>query len=379
MYTSVGTRTKLRRLAHAIVVLTILVAASAYSASAQAANSLPALGLGPAGQPGAGWLTAQVAPGDTWHGQFILSDSANSAGGRVQLYATDGITAPSSGLSFSSQGQSLRPSNAPHAEGSWLTLGASTVNVTPGQQQIFPVTVTVPLGTLPGDHVAGIVAQAVGQTSTTTQGLQVNVQTRVAMAVVVVVQGAASFQLHIGQPVASATTNGSQLTVPLTNTGLLYADSHISITLHGPNGYHASINRSLNIILPGDTIDVQIPWVNTLRPGIYSANLVDTWNTGSTSANYTLDVTASTPSGTVFTESPPIPNRIHTTKTNHTSLLSVIERHLLAISLVGLFIIGLLILLFFVVRRRREQEEEEDPTVIPVHMTSSGVPGQWMH
>lgn len=241
--------------------------------------------------PGGPFLRVRVTPGRTWSGTLDVESSSPSRPVSVVLYPTDGLTAPSTGVSFSLRGQALRPVGAPHAEGSWLTLGRSHLSVPASGSVPVRLRVAVPIGASPGEHVAGIALQPVAAQKSRYGSLEVRTVSRVAVAVVVVVPGPASFRLAIGHPkfpaLPSHRHRAPAMVVPLTDTGGDYSRMVLSATVTGPSGRRRRVSRRLGVILPGDTSHVSLPWPAPLTAaGAYTVALDATWPGGSSSSVY---------------------------------------------------------------------------------------------
>lgn len=272
--------------AAAALVAALVLPATPAVASTSAPPPAPAFMLGIAGMVGRSYATIKVAPGSAWSGAVKVVDPA-SYPASVELYPTDGLTAPNTGVSFALRDQALRPPGAPHAEGSWLSLGRSRLVVPASSALKVPLRITVPAGALPGEHVAGVALQPIAPQRSLSGSLAVTVVSRVVMAVVVVVPGPAGFHLAIGRPkFPSFSTHAPHpaISIPLTDTGADYAKAKLSATIAGPSGYRRHVSRQLRTILPGDTAYASIPWPAPLAAGAYAVALHATWPGGSSSA-----------------------------------------------------------------------------------------------
>lgn len=341
----------------ALVAALVLPAAPA-AASTPAPLPAPAFMLGIAGMVGRSYATIKVAPGSTWSGAVKVIDPA-SRSSAVELYPTDGLTAPNTGVSFALAGQPLRPAGAPHAEGSWLTLGRSRLSVPASSAVKVPLRVTVPVGALPGEHVAGVALQPITPQKSLSGNLAVTVVSRVVMAVVVVVPGPSAFHLAIGRPkfpTRSARTSHPAISIPLTDTGTDYAKAKLSATITGPSGYRRHVSRQLNVVLPGDTAHVSIPWLAPLAAGTYAVTLHATWPGGGSSATFHTYFAKAVH----FSASGARPGSVRSHRTGSTAhvslasrLISALFHHLaLAGSAVAAGLLLLLILLLSLRRRR---------------------------
>lgn len=250
------------------------------------AGAIPAdgtVGLGPGGSTGSAWITADVEPGTTWDGSVVVSNPSRS-GVRILLYPADGLTSPATGLAFSDRGDPLRAPSAVHAEGSWLSLPVGTLTLAAGQSVHLPFSVSVPVGAVPGDHVAAIVAEDASTDERTARNVSITVVSRVAMAVVVVVPGPAAAALTLGRPVlrASGVDHLATLLLPITDVGLLFTEPDLTVMLTGP-GTHQVVRRTLQVILPGDTVDLALPWPDSLPVASYTVRATLRWPGGADS------------------------------------------------------------------------------------------------
>jgi len=334
--------------------LAVFPAGLAWSAPAFAASPLPAFSLGFPGLRGTSYPTLHLAPGSSWQGNVEISDRPGSAPADLVVYPTDALTAPPTGTAYTDYGQALRPPDATWAAGSWVTLGASEVRLSPGQTTSVPVTINVPAGATPGDHVAGVAAQPTQGASSGSGRLSVIVVPRIVVAVVIDVPGGAPFSLQIGQPSFPSTGQAAVavLHVPLTNTGGTFAKPTLAVSMTGPNNYSWSAPTAhLDTILPGQEASPAIAWPTSLAPGNYTATVTTTWPGGSATRSFSLDVPVPLakpkPHETIV---PPAPRL--------GSLLSRIERfisrHILALAVVAGAPLILVLVLVMAVRRRKE-------------------------
>lgn len=258
-----------RRLLQVVSGLASLCAATLVSVHAQAAP-----------QGGLGVAPANPDPGNPATRSYVIADLSAGAGRRdairiansgpstmtYQVAAVDGVTAATSGAVYSSQLPAQR-------WGSWLTPDASSVTVPANQETTLGFSIQVPAGAFPGDHLGGIAVQSAVATA---DGAGVNVIERAVVGVLVVVPGPAQFHLSIGtatvRPVSPYDPRGI-VDVPLTDDGLSLGKPVISVTLAGPNGYHATASRQLDTLLPGDTIVYPFSWPDALPAGTYQIDV----------------------------------------------------------------------------------------------------------
>jgi Bacterial protein of unknown function (DUF916) len=98
------------------------------------------------------YFIAVERPGQMYTNSFRIRNLGKQTGTAL-LYAVDATTGQTSGAVY------LDGSKPRRDVGAWVTLGARSVTLAPGQSRIVPVTVHVPAGARPGDHLGGIVAE----------------------------------------------------------------------------------------------------------------------------------------------------------------------------------------------------------------------------
>jgi hypothetical protein len=122
--------------------------------------------------------------------------------------------------------------------------------------------------------------------------------------VLVVVPGPAVFHprlASLGIHEIGSTGIGSVL-VGLGDDGLALGQPHLTVTLSGPKGYHRTLTRALDTVLPGDTVTYPYPWPDRLFKGTYNikASLTGGGATVSMQRTVTLGTTLA------GTKSPPL-------------------------------------------------------------------------
>ena len=201
---------------------------------------------------------------------------------RLTVYATDAITTDGGGFGLLPARQKATDA------GSWITLGSPAPRVTvparsatgPGSV-ILPVSVTVPLGATPGDHVAGIIASLSTVSSSPGQA-NVKLQQRVASRVYIRVAGTLDPQLTVSDvhasyrggllPIGTATT----VDYTVTNTGNVKLGGVPAVTvssLFGPS-VRAKDGVSIPLLLPGGAIRLRAVVSGVLPLGLMTAHVV---------------------------------------------------------------------------------------------------------
>jgi len=226
------------------------------------------VGAAPApGAPGAlpkeGYYAPVIGPGGSWSSVLLVSN-ASAQTMPIIVFATDGLTASTSGAVYSNYGQKLT------GAGEWLTPSSQTVIVPADGEAKVPFTVKVPVGATPGDHLAGIGAEFGGPTPATASGIHANVVARVLIGVLVKVPGPASFQVAVGPPsVGTGPENITEILTPITDTGRTMGRPTDEIILTGPHHVTTSLKRAVGTLLPGGTAQFPIYWPSALS-GHYS-------------------------------------------------------------------------------------------------------------
>lgn len=88
----------------------------------------------------------------------------------------------------------------------------------------------------------------------------------------VVDSGPAAFHLHLDDATIQAQepSGSASVVVRLGDDGLRLGKPLLTVTVDGPGGYQGRLDRQLDTLLPGDTIDLVLPWADTLEPGDYT-------------------------------------------------------------------------------------------------------------
>jgi hypothetical protein len=124
--------------------------------------------------------------------------NVGTAVGTVQLYPVDMATGNTGGAMF------LLRDDARQVTGSWITLADSELTLAAGESREIPFTVSIPPDARAGEHLGGIVAEAVERTETLdvdenvdSASFQVKVKSRNAVAVQVNLPGAVVEQIDV--------------------------------------------------------------------------------------------------------------------------------------------------------------------------------------
>ena len=169
-----------------------------------------------------GYFEYNAQPGASIADEVIVGNVGN-AGGVLRVYASDGVTSPSTGVVYAPREQPYPDGPAGNGEygaGAWLSLGASELQLGPGQNMSLPFTVRVPAATHPGDWVGSISAEGTVPSKTGSGAVGLNVTQRTTIAVVIHVPGPVdTTSVKIGQPYVTVRAQGQTLNIPLEYDG----------------------------------------------------------------------------------------------------------------------------------------------------------------
>lgn len=222
-------------------------------------------GIQPAsGDPKQPYFTFEAKPGDLIS-DAIIAKGAPGASLSLQLYAADGITASGGGTAFTAKG------TVRSGDSSWLTLSTTDLALSGDAEVRIPFTVKVPADAKPGDHVAGIVAEAPPK-SGSAGGVQTSIVERVGVAVVVHVAGDAVRKLTLGDFCLNQATGSNYFEIAARNAGTLLIRGTATFELRTVPGEHV-FARTLEVgaILPGDGTAIRIHAPQYAPPGEYVA------------------------------------------------------------------------------------------------------------
>ena len=209
-----------------------------------------------------------VAPAGSFRDQVIVTNSGSAS---VTLYVdpVDGLTGETSGAVYGNRQDPLRKA------GHWVTPDVSRLTIPAQSRTMVGFTVHVPADASSGDHLAGIAFQNV-HTSASGGNFSVTTVVRSVIGVLIEVPGPAAFSLHIGGASIEALAGfgTASLLLTLGDDGLRLGKPVLNVTLQGPDGYHRTLTRQLDTLLPGDTIAFPLPWPDRLAAGDYQVTVV---------------------------------------------------------------------------------------------------------
>lgn len=242
------------------------------AASADAAGlSVAPANFDPANPATRSYFIETIAPGGTFTDQVRVANASKTAL-HLYVYPVDGFTGVTSGAVYANRQDPVRK------WGAWVTPAVSTMLVPARTTTLVSFTVRVPTGASAGDHLAGIAFEDT-QPATTSGSVQVTTIYRAVVGVLTKVPGAASFHVRVYGATIQPLSNQSHLAaivIRLGDDGLLLGKPKVTVTVSGPSGYHDTVSRQLDTILPGDVISFPFPWPDSLAAGSYTVSVAAT-------------------------------------------------------------------------------------------------------
>ena len=273
----------MRRLALILAGAAALAAVASGGASAadgQAVFALHPEHYDPALQVSQSYFVTQARAGTSFTNAVRVVNTGTRAG-TVFLYPVDATTGKTSGAVYLDRAKPRR------SVGSWVTLGARSVKLAPGESVVVLVTVHVPADATPGDHLGGIVGENAALTQGSGKGaLQIRVRHLTIVAVEVQVPGTAAAVMNVTRAYAAGLHGYQYVDLRLTSPGALTTKPHGRLAVTASDGkLVASRPFTLDTFLPGTAIDypVLLPG-KVLAPGDYTARVELTY--GSSALGY---------------------------------------------------------------------------------------------
>ncbi|HXA29735.1 MAG TPA: DUF916 domain-containing protein [Candidatus Angelobacter sp.] len=213
------------------------------------------------------YFIRSVQPGHGFSDAVVVTNQGDSSADLI-VSAVDGLTGATSGAVYANRQDPVSRA------GAWIKPQSGTVTVGAHATIQVPFTVSVPAGTTPGDHLGGIAVEGAHPT-TSGQGVAVTTVLRSVVGVLVQVPGPAAAHFHVDAAVVQPLpgTRLASLVVTLGDDGQLLGKPTLAVTLSGPGGYHNTVTRKLDTVLPGDTIAFPFPWPDALAPGSYEVGV----------------------------------------------------------------------------------------------------------
>ena len=257
----------LPRLARILAVTTVAaaLAGSIIPAHAQAAEQPVQLSAKVVDQPGE-FFDLTLEPGQTRQLEIALGNHGKTAIA-VRTYAADAYTIINGGF-----GAALRDT-AVAGTTTWLDYPAQTLTLEPDRATVQPLSVTVPLGTAPGEYIASVIlendAPVKGSGS-----VALDQVVRQAVAVAIRVPGALVPGLAIGAASHGVVAGRSVVAVDVTNTGNSRLTPAAKIAVKDSTGVAVSSTTvPMDSFYAGTATKVEITLATTLAPGEYTVDL----------------------------------------------------------------------------------------------------------
>jgi hypothetical protein len=202
----------------------------------------------------------------------------------VDIDGVDAHTAATTGAAYSP------PGTAATHTGAWLTLTTRQVQLASGEHRIVAFGVRVPLGTPPGQYLAGIsvAVPLSGQPDAPTlgahaAGFSLALQAQRVIGVEVDVPGPMAPALTVSGARPGAGNNGLSVFVSVANRGNAFAHGRGVLTVGDTN---TRATFTINTFVPGTNVDLAVPWSKTVVPGhhdvtvrlLYDGGRVTTWS-----------------------------------------------------------------------------------------------------
>ena len=231
------------------------------------------------------YFKAVLAPGQSYSDEVLVTSSSDTALSLI-ISPVDGLTGQTSGAVYANREAPVRKA------GTWVTPSISALSLAPGAQALVPFQVTVPPDATPGDHLAGIAVENAKPEQAAGGQFAVTEVFRTVIGVDVTVPGPAEPQLHLGKMVLEALpgTKVATLTIVLGDNGRKLVKPRLAVSLRGPSGYRRNLNRQLDTVLPGDTINYPFIWPDSLVSGTYQATVRATGGVSPVSVSATLQL-----------------------------------------------------------------------------------------
>ena len=204
--------------------------------------------------------------------------NSGTAKGSASLYPVDATTGQTSGAVYLNQ-------NDPRKDvGSWLRLGVQQVTLNPGQSQVVSYQITIPGTVRSGQHLGGIVAENLTQSSSpqSNSAIQIKVKNLTIVAVQVNLPGTAIEQLAGTGVQAGGEHSYQELLVGLSNTGTVMLKPEGTLQVTDAQGQVVkNMSLKLDTFLPQTAINYPVAITGkALNVGDYQATLTLTYGNG---------------------------------------------------------------------------------------------------
>lgn len=250
-----------RNLSLTVLVLLPVIATVLGAGPAQAVDN-GTLGIRPATE--SDFFHLSVAAGSTLE-ETALVNNRSTTPVTLLTYAVDGTTTPQGGIALESQ------SSRPSALGLWTTMDAPSITVPPQTEMRVPFTIHIPVGTMPGDYIGGLIIQPpaeTGQVSSNANGtpVRLDVVTRQGVRIYLNVAGQAVTKLDAGALSWAQSGDDVTVTLPVTNSGNTTLNPRGSVVLASVVGANTTLAFTTpDSIFPGATVELHA----TLSPAAF--------------------------------------------------------------------------------------------------------------
>lgn len=247
-----------RSLPAGAVALALALAAAAPPCTAGAAPTTgPTFSVRPAGGARA-YVVAAARPGAVVRRNVRVVNSGDRPGA-VRLYAVDAATGATSGAVY--RGEHAQPRDV----GAWTALSAGRLRLAPGASRIVRLTVRVPRGVRPGQHLGAVVAenQAIRRGRPVRRGhgaLKVDVRLLTVDAVQIDVAGRSYSHLSLTGAASGGSHGRQTVLLGVRNDGTELTKAHGSFSLSDSAGrvlMRAPLR--LDTLVPATGIDFPVP------------------------------------------------------------------------------------------------------------------------
>jgi hypothetical protein len=210
------------------------------------------------------FFVLRAVPGATVH-EVVQVTNTTQVAATLFVSPVDGLTGQTSGSVFANRQDSLRRG------GTWVTPAVKRLALAAGATTLVPFTVTVPHHARAGDHLAGVAFENTEPTAYRGGGFQVRQVLRTVIGVLTVVPGPARFHpalTSVGFDKIGTTPLGA-VVVGLGNDGRALGKPRLTVAVSGPRHYHRTLARTLDTVLPADSIHYPFAWPDALPTGDY--------------------------------------------------------------------------------------------------------------
>ena len=224
--------------------------------------------------PGPGYFVITAAPGTTTR-LYALVGNAGHKDTTIDLGPVDAGSGPYGGISLA------LPTQRRTGVGSWVTLSATRINTGSGKEEVVTVTVHVPAGTRPGQHLGALTA-FIPVRAGHHNGVNLSIQTRVAVGILVTVPGPLQARLSIPGVRARHVPGTYFAIVRILNSGntLLAGHGYVDMWRIGQRHPVFAIPMTIGEMVPGTTANY--PLKLGPRGGRYTYVLRLWWKGGRT-------------------------------------------------------------------------------------------------